>query len=132
MEESLLKTRVSLLQGSGMRYLPLIAAFLCAGVLAGDYRIDPGASVKNGILSVEPRAHGPAGASVRYEIKTIREGQGGTSSSSQSGSARLGNDGAARLASTSVNVSAQDRYSIEVKLLDGGRVVAEETVRYPD
>jgi hypothetical protein len=69
---------------------------------------------------------------VRYEIRTTREGAGGSSNSSQSGDARLGRDGMARLASTSVSVSTRDRYSIHVKLLEGGRVVAEETVHYPD
>jgi hypothetical protein len=100
--------------------------------MASEYRIDPGATVRNGTLTVEPVVEGPAGTSVRYEIRTVREGRGGTSNSSQSGDARLGSDGAARLASTSVNVSPQDRYRVHVKLLEGGRVVAEETVRYPD
>ena len=114
-----------------MRTLLFAAALLCANALAADYRIDPGASVRNGTLTVEPRVLGPAGASVRYEIRTTREGQGGTSNSSQSGDAQLGSDGAARLAMTSVSVSAQDHYSIHVRLLQNGRVVAEETVRYP-
>ncbi len=115
-----------------MRSLLLTATLICASAFAADYRIDPGATVRNGTLTVEPRVEGPAGASVRYEIRTTREGQGGTSNSSQSGDARLGRDGVARLASTSVSVSPRDRYSIRVKLLEGGRVVAEETVRYPD
>jgi hypothetical protein len=115
-----------------MRYFLLMAGLITASAFAADYRIDPGASVRSGTLTVEPRVQGPAGASVRYEIRTTREGKGGTSNSSQSGDAQLGSDGAARLASTRVSVSPQDRYSIHVKLLEGGRVVAEETVRYPD
>jgi Thin aggregative fimbriae synthesis protein len=115
-----------------MRSLLLAASFFFASAFAADFRIDPGATVRNGTLSVEPRVEGPAGASVRYEIRTTREGQGGISNSSQSGDARLGSDGMARLASTSVSVSPRDRYAIQVKLFDGGRVVAEETVRYPD
>ena len=99
---------------------------------AADYRLDPGASVSGGTLKVEPTVQGPAGAAVRYEIQTVREGAGGRSNSSQSGSVRLGEDGAAKLASTSVSVAPQDRYRIQVKLLEGGRVVAEEEVRYPD
>jgi hypothetical protein len=111
-------------------FFALLLASSCA--LAADYRIDPGASVEGGTLKVEPTVQGPAGAAVRYEIRTTREGRGGTSNSSQSGSARLGEDGAARLASTAVSVSPEDRYAIQVKLLEGGRVVAERTVRYPD
>lgn len=115
-----------------MRTLYLAAALIAGSALAADFRIDPGASVANGTLKVEPVAQGPAGAEVRYEIRTRRESAGGTSNSSQSGAAVLGPDGAAKLASTSVNVSPRDRYAIEVKLLEGSRVVAEETVRYPD
>jgi Thin aggregative fimbriae synthesis protein len=115
-----------------MRHFFLFTTLLCAAALAADYRIDPGASVRDGTLTVEPRVQGPAGASVRYEISTSREGRGGSSKSSQSGDAQLGSDGAARLARTSVNVSPQDRYFIQVRLLERGRVVAEETVRYPD
>lgn len=104
----------------------------CAGAFAADYRVDPGASVRNGTLTVEPTVQGPPGADVRYEIRTVREGQGGSANSSQSGSARLDGDGTAKLASTSVSVGPRDRYAVEVKLLQGSRVVAEETVRYPD
>ena len=100
--------------------------------LATDYRLDPGASVSGGTLKVEPTVQGPAGAALRYEIETMKEGASGRSNSSQSGSVRLGADGAAKLASTSVSVTPKDRYRIQVKLLDGGRVVAEEEVRYPN
>ena len=100
--------------------------------LAADYALDPGASVRNGTLEVAPTVKGPAGADLRYEIRTTREGQGRQSSSSQSGSVRLSANGAAKLATSSVSVEPQDRYRISVKLLQGGRVVAEEEVRYPD
>jgi hypothetical protein len=116
-----------------MRILFLFAGLLVTSVvLATDYRLDPGASVSGGTLKVEPTVQGPAGASLRYEIQTVREGSGGRSNSSQSGSVRLGQDGAAKLASTSVSVTPQDRYRVQVKLLERGRVVAEEEVRYPD
>jgi hypothetical protein len=115
-----------------MRALFLVALLASYSALAADYRLDPGASVNGGTLTVEPKVQGPAGAALRYEIRTIREGAGGKSDSSQSGNVRLGEDGAAKLATTSVSVTPQDRYRIQVKLLEGGRVVAEEELRYPD
>jgi hypothetical protein len=115
-----------------MRSLVFAALLAAAAAFAADYRLDPGASVDGGTLTVEPKVQGPAGAALRYEIKTTREGQSGKSSSSQSGSVRLGENGAAKLASTRVSVTPQDRYRIQVKLLERGRVVAEEEVRYPD
>lgn len=111
----------------------LVASLLASSTaLAADFRVDAGATVSGGTLKVEPTAQGPAGAALRYEIQTVREGAGGRSSSSQSGSVRLGDNGAAKLASTSVSVTSQDRYRIHVKLIERGRVVAEEEVRYPD
>jgi hypothetical protein len=115
-----------------MRTLILVALLAAGAALAADYRLDPGASVHAGTLKVEPTVQGPAGASLRYEIRTTREGAGGRSNSSQSGNVRLGEDGSAKLASTSISVTPADRYHIHVKLLERGRVVAEEEVRYPD
>ena len=45
---------------------------------------------------------------------------------------RLGQDGSAKLATTSVSVTPQDRYRISVRVLERDKVVAEEEVRYPD
>ena len=115
-----------------MRRVFLAAVIASGAALASEYRLDPGASVSGGMLEVEPVVHGPPGAQVRYEIRTVREGAGGRSTSSQSGGARLGSDGAARLASTRVSVTPPDRYAVHVKLFEGARVVAEETVRHPD
>jgi thin aggregative fimbriae synthesis protein len=115
-----------------MRTFVLAALLASSGALAADLRLDPGASVRDGTLNVAPTVQGPAGAALRYEIKTTRQGASGNSSSSQSGSVRLGEDGTGKLATTSISATPQDRYRIQVKLLQGGRVVAEEEVRYPD
>jgi hypothetical protein len=115
-----------------MRLIAFAALLAAAAVFAADYRLDPGASVSAGTLTVEPKVQGPAGAALRYEIQTVKEGASGRSSSSQSGNVRLGENGTAKLASTSVSVTPQDRYRIQVKLLERGRVVAEEEVHYPE
>jgi hypothetical protein len=44
---------------------------------------------------------------------------------------RIGTDGTAMLASSRISVSNNDRYHVQVKLLEGSRVLAEEQVRYP-
>ena len=115
-----------------MRSLFLAALLVSYGALAADYRLDPGASVRDGTLQVSPTVQGPAGAALRYEVKTVREGAAGRSNSSQSGSVRIGQDGSAKLATTSVSVTPQDRYRISVRVLERDKVVAEEEVRYPD
>jgi thin aggregative fimbriae synthesis protein len=115
-----------------MRPLFLAALLVSYSALAADYRLDPGASVRDGTLRVAPTVQGPAGAALRYEVKTEREGAAGRSNSSQSGNVRLGQDGSAKLATTSVSVTPQDRYRISVRVLERDRVVAEQEVRYPD
>ena len=110
-----------------------LAVLLLSGVaaMASDYRLDTGATVEGSTLKVAPRVEGPAGAALRYEIRTVREGAAGRSKSSQSGNVTLGRDGTASLATTNVSVTPQDHYEVSVKLLQGSRVIAEKTVRYP-
>ena len=115
-----------------MRSLFIAALLVSYSALAADYRLDPGAEVRDGTLQVAPTVHGPGGAALRYEIRTTREGASGQSNSSQSGSVRLDSDGEGKLATTNVSVTPRDRYRVHVKLLEGGRVVAEEEVVYPN
>ena len=113
-----------------MRLLFLAALLASYTAFAADYKLNPGASVREGTLNVAPRVQGPPGAALRYEIRTTREGRSGKSSSSQSGGVRLGQYGSGALATSSISVTPQDRYRITLKVLEGGRVVAEKTVKY--
>jgi hypothetical protein len=115
-----------------MRSFFLAALLVSYNAIAADYRLDPGAQVRDGTLQVAPTVQGPAGAALRYEIRTTREGTSGSSNSSQSGSVRLDKDGEGKLATTSVSVTPRDRYRIQVKVLEDGRLVAEEEVVYPN
>ena len=115
-----------------MRILLLAAAFsFCGFAWANEYRLEAGVEVRGSSLKVEPVASGPAGETVRYEIDVRRHGGGGSSNSSQSGSARFDESGRAKLASTSVNLSPQQRYEVDIKLFEGQRVVAREHVSHP-
>ena len=111
----------------------LFATTLATGAIAADsrYKLDLGATVQSGNLKVEPLVSGPAGKQLEYKMEVRREGQGKSSNSSQGGTVRLDDDGRARLASNSVNVSPDDRYIVTVKLMDRGRVVAEKSEQYP-
>lgn len=110
----------------------LAFAFACTAMAADSpYKLDLGASVQGGSLKVEPQVSGPAGKQLEYKMEVRREGQGKSSNSSQGGTVKLGDDGHARLASNSVNVSPDDRYIVTVRLMDGGRIVAEKSQQYP-
>ena len=119
--------------GPAMRSLIFSAILAVASPLASSdasWRLDPGAELRNGNLRVEPKVSGRPGASVRYEIDVRKRGSG-SSNSSQSGRARLGENGEATLASTSVSVQPGDRYDVEVRVYDGNRLVAQQTVAHP-
>jgi hypothetical protein len=111
----------------------LFSFTLAATASAADspYKLDLGASVRDGSLKVEPQVSGPAGKELQYKMEVRREGQGKSSNSSQGGTVKLDEKGHARLASNSVNVSSNDRYEVSVRLLDGSRVVAEKSQKYP-
>lgn len=110
----------------------LTLLFVAAPVFAGaGYHVDLGASVDQGSLKLQPVASGPAGKVLSYEMKVRRESGAGASSSNQSGTVKLGRDGSAPLASTSVSVSPGERYRVSVRLLDRGKPVAEETASLP-
>ena len=116
-----------------MRELAAALDVVASGAIAADspYQVDLGASLSGGNLKVEPQVSGPAGKELQYKMEVRREGQGKSSNSSQGGTVKLGEDGHARLASNSVNVSPDDRYEVTVRLMDGSRVVAEKSQRYP-
>lgn len=120
-----------------MRHLaiPLCASllFVSAPAAATDsaYRLDPGTSVRNGSLRVEPSVTGPAGKNVRYEVSVRREGGSGSSNNNQAGNVRLDDRGHGELASSSVSVRPNESYEVVVKLFADDRLVAQESVRHP-
>lgn len=111
--------------------LAVLALFPAAAFADAAYRLDMGTSVHGGSLKVEPTVTGPANKTMRYEMQVRREGSGGSSNSSQSGTVRLDDSGEGRLASSSVSVSPSDRYVVTVKLYDGPELVAQQSAKYP-
>jgi hypothetical protein len=117
-----------------MKFPVVIAVLaLASTAYANDdrYRLDLGASVDGGSLRVEPTVTGPAGKTVEYQMRVRREGGGNSSNSSQGGTVQLDRSGHAQLASNLVNVSPDDRYVVTVRVMDGGKVVAEKSQQYP-
>ena len=114
------------------RALLIALTVLSAAAYAdGAYQVDLGANVRAGTLMIEPTVSGPANATVRYDMQVKREGEAGSSTSSQAGTVKLDGKGEAHLASNSVSVAPSDRYEVTVKLFDGDKVVAEQSHQYP-
>ena len=95
------------------------------------YELRVNSKVEGGTLTVAPRVTAPAGAQLRYEVVSSKQGSGGQSNSSQSGNVTAGPDGSAKLSTLSVSVGPQDKYVLTVKVFDGAKLVAEEVLRYP-
>ena len=95
------------------------------------YQLRIDSAVGDGMLRVVPHIAAPAGARLRYEVISTKEGGSGRSNTNQSGTVNVGPDGSAKLSSLSVGVTPQDRYVITVKVFDGPKLVAEEVLRYP-
>lgn len=115
------------------RTLFFACVLLSASAMASEpgYRLSIDSSLEDGKLTVVPQLSAPAGARLRYEVVSEKQGGAGKSSTSQSGSVSVGADGAATLSKLSLGVGAQDKYVIRVKVFDGAKLVAEETLRYP-
>lgn len=95
------------------------------------YELRVNSKLEGGTLTVAPRITAPAGAQLRYEVVSSKQGSGGQSNSSQSGNVTAGPDGSAKLSTLSVNIGPQDKYVLTVKVFEGAKLVAEEVLRYP-
>ena len=115
------------------RTLVFACVLLSTSAMASEpgYRLSIESSLEGGKLTVVPQLSAPAGARLRYEMVSEKQGGAGKSSTSQSGSVSVGADGAATLSRLSLGVGAQDKYVIRVKVFDGAKLVAEETLSYP-
>jgi curli production protein len=95
------------------------------------YELRVNSKLQGGMLTVAPQITAPAGAELRYEVISSKQGSSGQSNSSQSGNVTAGPDGSAKLSTLSVNVGPQDKYILTVKVFDGAKLVAEEVLRHP-
>ena len=114
-----------------MRAIALVLAALALAAHAPGYSLDPGASLEGETLRVAPRASGPPGERLRYEIAVRREGAGNSADNRQSGTLVLDARGAARLATPVVSVQPGESFSVNVKIYEGQRLAVERSVRGP-
>jgi len=116
-----------------MRWTILAFLLVAPGAMADEpaYRLRIDSTVEASKLIVVPVVAGPAGSRVRYEMVSSKQGPAGKSNTRQSGGVTVGADGSAKLSTLSLGVGADDRYLISVKVFDGGKLVAEDALRYP-
>jgi hypothetical protein len=114
---------------TALTFLLLAASAVLANEPGYQLRVNP--KLERGTLTVAPQITAPAGAELRYEVISSKQGSNGQSNSSQSGNVTAGPDGSAKLSSLSVSVGGQDKLVLTVKVFHGARLVAEEVLRHP-
>jgi hypothetical protein len=104
-----------------------------SAVLANEpgYQLRVNSKLEGGTLTVAPQITAPPGAELRYEVISSKQGSNGKSNSSQSGNVTAGPDGTAKLSTLSVSVGPKDKYVLAVRVFDGAKLVAEESLRHP-
>lgn len=107
----------------------LAATSAAAGESAYRLHLEP--SLEAGKLTLRPYVEAPAGARLRYEVTSDREGAAGHSTTRQDGGVAVGENGSARLSTLSFSVAPQDRYKVTVRLFEGARLVAEQSLKMP-
>ena len=95
------------------------------------YRLWLDTSTSGKMLTVIPHIAVPAAVTLRYEIISTKHGKSGRSSTSQSGRVAVDREGSQTFAKLSLGVGLDDRYTIAVKVFDGTKLVAEQTLNYP-
>lgn len=116
-----------------MRMLWLLYLAASGTAMAGEslYKLRIDSSLREGHLTLTPYVEAPAGARLRYEMKSDREGAAGRSSTSQGGGVAVGDSGSAKLSTLSFSVGPQDRYTVTVRVFEGSKVVAEKSLSVP-
>jgi hypothetical protein len=113
--------------------VPVLVLAMSSASVAGEsaYRLRIDSSQDGGKLTLTPYVEGPAGARLRYELKSDRQGAAGHSSTSQGGGVAVGNSGSAKLSTLSFSIAPQDRYTVTVRVFEGMKVVAEKSLIVP-
>lgn len=95
------------------------------------YRLSMGAEVRGNMLALAPTITAPAGKTLRYDFVTRKSGRSGTSNTRQGGKVRVDGAGRASLSKVSVSVAEGERCEVSVKVYDGERLVAAQSLNHP-
>ena len=96
------------------------------------YRLWLDTSTSGKMVTVVPHITAPAAMTLRYEIVSTKHGKAGRSSTTQSGRIAVDKEGSGTFAKLSLGtIGPDDRYTIAVRVFDGAKVVAEQTLNYP-
>jgi len=124
--------------GGGLRaalLLPAVTALalLTVGVQAQselDVWLEP--SVSGSKVEIIAMARGAPHPGVRYELTSKKNGPAGHSATRQSGDLNLICCDPVPLSRLTLRLASGERYTVTLRLLDGGEVVLERTLVYPN
>src|SRR5688572_7237577 len=103
------------------------ASGAAAGAVIGWIEVKPGE--RAGMVTIVPHVYALAPVAGKFALAVSRAGKGGTSNSSQSGAFDLPAGQGKALSSTSVNVSADQSLTIELKVFRGSEEIFSATLK---
>jgi len=117
-----------------MRLLILLMALASSASFAGqaDFTVWIETQEEAGRLAVVPYVKASKPASLRYVLISHKEGGSGTSNTRQAGSINVIPAAPLALSRLLLGADAGDRYTIELRMYEDDRLVAEQTVTYPN
>jgi hypothetical protein len=114
-------------------WIPIMLLMGASNAMPGQpaYSLRIEASARGDLLTVVPYVESSAAAILRYRLVSTKQGKAGSSTTNQEGTVRLACCQPQAVSSLSLSVDPADRYVISVTLFEGGHIVAQETLRYP-
>jgi hypothetical protein len=114
-----------------------LCCFLIAGVLgpasAGqEFRAELRVVRSEGQIRITPVVEAERNAELRYELTSEKSGGAGRSRTSQSGVVRVRGGQPATLSTLTLSEGTDDRYTVTLRLYEGGALVLEQVLRHPD
>ena len=109
--------------------LPSLVSVADAG--SGGHRVWIETAVEDGRLLAVPRVQAGHDAHFDYELVSSKLGRAGSSDTRQSGSVRLAQGEDRSLTRLRLSVGTDDKYTLSLRVYEGGKLVGEDSVTYP-
>lgn len=98
----------------------------------GQYRTWISIRPDNSTIGIDAFCQSSEDGYVSYRLRAAKAGRAGRTLSSQSGRKYIRAQEETRLSELSLTVSPDDRYEIRLEVYKGGKLIAEDSISYPD
>ncbi len=99
---------------------------------SGQYKAWISIRPDNSTIGIDAFCQSTEDGYVRYRLEARKAGRAGEAKTSQSGLVYLRSKGEIQLSRLTMGISAMDRYEIRLEVYKEGKVVAEDSISYPN